>query len=92
MQERRGGGVLRQEKWLLLILAAQAGFDVVVTVDQGILYQQNLDDLQIALMIIEARSNKMEDLLPHVPACLQALEVIVPGDVVRVASPKYWAK
>lgn len=40
-------GFSGKKNGVLLILAAQAGFDVLVTVDQGIPYQQNLDGLQI---------------------------------------------
>jgi hypothetical protein len=46
----------------LLILAERSGFDVVLTVDQGIPHQQKLEGLRIALVILEARSNKIEDL------------------------------
>ena len=67
-----------------LLRAAGGQFDALVTVDQGIEYQQNLSDLQIALVIIVAPSNDIDDLRPLVPAVLQALTVLQPGTAVRV--------
>lgn len=68
----------------LLSLAEQAGFDVLLTVDSGMQYQQNLAGRRIAAIVIRARSNNIDDLLPHVPACLQVLNSIQPGQFVRV--------
>lgn len=68
----------------LLALAEQAGFDLLLTVDQGLRYQQNLTDRKLAVLIVHARSNKLADLLPHVPAVLDALRSIRPGQVVIV--------
>jgi predicted nuclease of predicted toxin-antitoxin system len=69
----------------LLTLAEQAGFEVLLTVDKGIQHQQNLIGRKIALLIVRARSNDIDDLLPHVPDCLAALRFIKPGEVVRVS-------
>lgn len=71
----------------LLGLAEQGGFDVLLTVDQGLLYQQNSKDRKLSLLIVQARSNKLADLVIHVPACLQALRSIRAGEVVRIGSP-----
>jgi hypothetical protein len=68
----------------LLIAAETAEFDVFVTVDQGIEYQQNLTARKIAIVIFRAKSNRLKDLLPLVPACLARLESIQPGQVVRI--------
>ena len=69
----------------LLALAERAGFDVLLTVDKGISYQQNISARKIALLIVCARSNEIEDLLlPHVPACLEALHSIQQGQIVRI--------
>ena len=70
-----------------LLALADASFDVLVTVDQNIRYQQNLTGLNIALVIVRARSNRLVDLQPHFPACLAALQTIRPGTVVEVGSP-----
>jgi hypothetical protein len=67
-----------------LLRAASGRFDVLVTVDQGIEYQQNLAGLQIALVIIVAPSNDIDDLRPLVPTVLQALTSVQPATSLRV--------
>jgi predicted nuclease of predicted toxin-antitoxin system len=68
----------------LLALAEEAGFNVLLTVDQGFLYQQNIAGRKIALFVVRTRSNKLQDLLPYVPACLRVLRSIKPGKVEQV--------
>ncbi len=68
----------------LLKLAEEAGFRVLITVDRNIPHQQNFQIRSIALIFVKVQSNRLKDLLPHVPACLEALRSIKPGEVVRV--------
>ncbi|MDQ2840519.1 MAG: DUF5615 family PIN-like protein [Acidobacteriota bacterium] len=68
----------------LLNLAEHAGFDVLLTVDKGMSQQQNMSGRKIAVLIVGAQSNEIDDVLPHVPACLEALRYIRPGQVIRV--------
>jgi predicted nuclease of predicted toxin-antitoxin system len=68
----------------LLDAAELAGYDVLLTMDQGVEYQQNLTNRRIALLVLAARSNQLEDLLPLVPEALAALEDIGPGNIARV--------
>lgn len=69
----------------LLEAAETAGFDVVITVDQGIPEEQDLRARQIALLILCGPTNRLRDLEPLVPAAESALRSIGPGDVVRVS-------
>jgi predicted nuclease of predicted toxin-antitoxin system len=66
----------------LLLAAEQAGFQVIITVDQSIPEQQNLHDRKIAMVILCAPTNRIRDLLPLV---LAILEEIRPGQVERVS-------
>jgi hypothetical protein len=68
----------------LLVLAERARFDVLLTVDRGIARQQKMSGRNIALLVLHVISNEIDDLLAHVPACLEALRSIKPGEVVRV--------
>jgi hypothetical protein len=68
----------------LLLAAEAAKFDVLLTIDQGIEYQQNLAGRNIAIIILRPKSNRLSDLLPHVSSCLAHLESITPGQVVRI--------
>jgi len=65
----------------LLSLAEAAGFDVLLTVDQGIPYQQSISGRNLALLILKTKSNQLVDLLPLVKACLRSLESIRAGNV-----------
>ena len=59
----------------LLSLAA-AQFDVFVSMDGNLEFQQNISALPIAVLIIRAMSNRMEHLTSLVPAILQELDNI----------------
>jgi predicted nuclease of predicted toxin-antitoxin system len=69
----------------LLEAAETAGFHVLVTVDQNIPDQQNLDGRTISLLILCAPTNRLRDLEPLVPAANLALRSIAPGQVLRIA-------
>jgi len=69
-----------------LVALANEQFDVLVTIDQGIQYQQNLAGTSLAIIMLRARSNRLADLLPLLPALLSALPGIEPGQVLRVSA------
>jgi hypothetical protein len=69
----------------LLIAAEDAGFDVIVTVDQNIPFQQNLAGRRIALLILCAPTNRLLDLHRLVPAARAAIDGIEPGQIVRIS-------
>jgi predicted nuclease of predicted toxin-antitoxin system len=68
----------------LLALAAEAGFDAVITKDSGIEYEHNLVKLPCSVVILEAASNSLRDIQPLVPSLLNALRTVPPCTVVRV--------
>lgn len=68
----------------LLRRAAQAGFDAFVTADQNLRFQQNLKGNPIAVIVLVARSNVLEDLMPLVPALRDALSRTGPGELTLV--------
>lgn len=72
----------------LMAEAAAAGFDVLLTVDQNIPFQQNPSALPLALVIIVAINNRFETLAPHAPEIEAALSSISPGEIVRVPKGK----
>ena len=69
-----------------LLSLAEPEFDVLLTLDKNIPYQQNLKSGRIAILIVRAHSNRIQDLLPVIPDCLVALQSIEPGQVVRVGN------
>lgn len=60
--------------------------DVLLTADKGIEHQQNLAALPIAVLIVLARSNRMEDMAPAVPAILTALSELPPRSIRKVTA------
>jgi predicted nuclease of predicted toxin-antitoxin system len=83
-QTARYAGLAGRKNGELLTAAEAAQFDVLLTTDQGIEYQQNLAGRNIAIIIFRTKSNRLRDLLPLVPACLGHIESIQPGQIVRV--------
>ena len=67
-----------------LLRAADGQFDALLTVDQGVEYQQNLTGFAIGIVIMTAPSNDIDDLRPLVPAVLEALGRLQPGEIKRV--------
>jgi hypothetical protein len=60
-------------------------FDAFVTVDKNLQFQQNVDALPIAVVVLDARSNELAHLLPLVPKLEEALANLRPHTLVRVA-------
>ena len=69
----------------LLRSAELAGFDVLLTVDQGIPYQQSLGGRKLSVIVIQARTNQLEDLLPFSKSILDALNEIRPGQSLNLS-------
>ena len=67
-----------------LLAAASGNFDVLVTTDQRLSYQHDVSTFEIAVVVLVARRNKLEFLLPLVPELKKALEHIKVHEVRRV--------
>jgi len=67
-----------------LLKAASGAYEVLITVDQNLPYQQNIADLSIAVLILAAKKNSYVRLKPLVPRALNALESMKVGDVIRI--------
>jgi predicted nuclease of predicted toxin-antitoxin system len=70
----------------LLRQAAASGFEVFLTADQNLQYQQNLARSTLRVIVLAASSNALEDLLPLVPHVLDAIPVSQPGLVVQIGA------
>jgi hypothetical protein len=69
----------------LLTLAEQL-FEAFVTVDRNLSFQQNLTNYNIAVIILRARTNRLQDLRPLVPELLTSLSSAKRGDVLWIGS------
>jgi predicted nuclease of predicted toxin-antitoxin system len=69
-----------------LLAPAEVKFDVMITLDTNLRYQQNLAGRKISIVVLRARSNRLVHISPLFPACAMALETIKPGDIVYVGN------
>ncbi len=69
----------------LLKLAAE-NFNVFVTIDQGLVFQQQVDKLKPGVVTLGAPSNDREELQHFMPALRHAVLKVKPGQVIRVDS------
>lgn len=69
---------------VLMRTAADGGFDVMITMDNGVEFQQNLRSLPLAVLIVSANSNDIDDLRLKVPQILAALATMSERAVIRV--------
>ena len=65
-----------------LLKAASGIYDVLITVDRNLPYQQNLANLDIAIVILSAKRNSYARLKPLIPKALAALKTIKHRDVI----------
>ena len=69
-----------------LLAEAEAEFDVLVTVDTNLLYQQKLAGRGLAIVVLQSSSNRLEHLRQYFPALALGLKKIKAGEIVQVGS------
>lgn len=67
-----------------LLGAASGEYQVLITVDQNLPYQQNIAGLNIAVLVLAAKRNSYQHLQPMMARVSKALETIQSGDVIRI--------
>lgn len=82
---------VQQEGWTslsngALLRHACATFDVLMTADRHIEFQQNLVTLPLAVIVLVAESNRLESLEPLIPEVLELLKTLSPRTLVRVGA------
>jgi hypothetical protein len=68
-----------------LLALAEAEFDVFITVDRNLSFQQNLPQFDIAVVVLQSPSNRLADLKPLVPKVLAILNTVVKGEATVVS-------
>lgn len=68
----------------LLRRAVEQRIDVFLTVDRNLEFQQHVPGVALAIIALRAISNDIVDLLPLMPAVLNALPHVLPGRVLRI--------
>lgn len=62
-----------------LLTLAEQEFDVFITVDRNLSFQQNLPEFNIAVLVLHATSNRLADLKPLAPRILSTLPTLTKG-------------
>ena len=64
-----------------LLTLAEKEFDVFITVDRNLSFQQNLPKFNIAVLVLHATSNRLADLRPLATKLLATLPILTKGKV-----------
>jgi adenine-specific DNA glycosylase len=80
--ENGWGGIKNGE----LLALAQEEFDVFLTADRNLSFQQNTTKFQIAVVVLMAGSTQLNKTLPLMPKVLALLPGLTPGQVLTVNS------
>lgn len=67
-----------------LLALAEKEFDVFITVDRNISTRQDLTKFKIPVLLLRARTNRLEDIRPLVPELLKTLDRATAGTLTTV--------
>jgi len=82
---------VRDQGWLgkkngeLLALIIQAKFELFVTPDRNLRYQQNLDELQLTIIVFCAKDNRRETLKHLIPKIFESLTKEKDQNVIEIS-------
>jgi predicted nuclease of predicted toxin-antitoxin system len=79
--QRRGWSGLSNGE---LLRMASGEFEVLITGDRNLEFQQNPATLPLAVIVLIASNNRIETLRPLLPKMLEALKTLRPGQLVRL--------
>jgi len=71
----------------LLLVAEEAGFQIFVTADRNLAYQQNLKERKLAIVVLP--SGQWPEVKPHVPLILTAIDSCEPGGFVDLTALRF---
>jgi hypothetical protein len=66
------------------VRAVEQNFDVYITGDRNVSFQQNVSQIGIAVIVLESKGVQLHETLPLVPKILESLSTVQRGEVVRV--------
>ena len=69
-----------------LLELAEKEFDIFITVDQNLPFQQNLSKLDLAVFVLRSNSNRINDLKPLAPKILESLATAKKGQATIVSN------
>lgn len=81
------GSELRSVSDKEMLRIANERFDALITMDKGLIHQQNLKDNLLINVLMRGPNNRYETLAPMAPQVLQFLEDSVPGAIGIIVNP-----
>lgn len=69
-----------------LLALAEKEFDVFVTVDRNLSFQQNLPTFSIAVIVLHTQSNRLKDLQPLTFEIMGKLTRLKPGELIFIGT------
>ena len=67
-----------------LLRVAQHEFDVFVTMDKNLEYQQNLSVINMGIVVVRAQSNSYRSIAPLMPQVNEAIKMVTASEVIYV--------
>lgn len=67
-----------------LLILAEKEFDVFITIDRNLSFQQNIPKFNIAVLVLHASSNRLADLKPLAPKMLSMMPTLKKGEAEHV--------
>jgi hypothetical protein len=71
-----------------LLTLAETEFDVFITVDRNLSFQQHLPKFNIAVLVLHAPSNRLADIKPLVPQILTKLPKLIKGKAENISNSR----
>ncbi len=81
---------VKEMKWagitngILLSRASEKNFDVFVTIDKNLPFQQNIEKYNIAVVVFKTPLNRLEYIRPLMPILLKKLPAMIRGKVYEI--------
>ena len=60
----------------LLTLCIENGFDILLTIDKNLMFQQNLDKLSLTIIVLNSTTSKVEELITFLPSCKSRIDTL----------------
>lgn len=82
---KRGWAGVKNDKLLKL---AEQEFDVFITVDRNLTFQQNVPKVNLSVIVLDSHGTRAQDLQPLIPELLKTLKSLKKGDIAWVGEKK----
>lgn len=73
VREMKWGGIKNGK---LMTLCVENGFDILLTIDKNLRYQQNLDKYPVTVVVLNSFSSKVEDLVTFLPSFRSQIDTL----------------